>query len=294
MRATIKTWILATRPPSLFITVVPVVMGIVLAYSDGIEHWPSAFMALAGGLLIHIGTNLTNDYCDLQKGADHVDDEMKMTRVIPLGAINPETLKKASIISFLLAVIPCIYLIQRAGWPIVIIALLSMLSGIFYTAGKKPLGYLGFGDLLVIFFFGPIAVSGTYYVQSFEINTSVILAGIAPGLLSVAILVVNNIRDIDRDRSVGKKTLAVRFGKTFAFGEYLFCIIGASLIPVLIYAVTNDHFQSLIAVVTALFAIPTMISVLTEQNEASLNVALESTLKLLITYGILFCVGWIM
>ena len=122
-------------------------------------------------------------------------------------------MKAAFIGVFALAALASIYLVTRGGWPIAVLAGLAILSGIFYTAGKYPLGYLGFGDILVFIFFGPVAVAGTYYVQSLELNSAIIFAGVAPGLFSVAILTVNNLRDIDSDRKSGKNTLAVRFGR---------------------------------------------------------------------------------
>jgi 1,4-dihydroxy-2-naphthoate octaprenyltransferase len=134
-----------------------------------------------------------------------------------------------------------LYLIDRAGICIMIIAVASIVSGICYTAGPLPLGYLGLGEVFVLFFFGPVAVGGTYFTQALELNGAVIVAGLAPGFLSTAILAINNLRDIDTDRRAGKLTLAVRYGRGFATSEYLLCIMAAFLTPFAVYLITNDH-----------------------------------------------------
>jgi len=175
-----------------------------------------------------------------------------------------------------------------------VIAFLSILAGILYTAGPWPLGYIGLGELLVLIFFGPVAVGGTYYVQSLEINAAVILAGFAPGLLSVAILSVNNLRDIEEDRQTGKKTLAVRFGRPFAMAEYFFSVIGACLIPIAVHVLTNNYTYSLLAVLTIFFTFPAFYIVFARKHGRSLNSTLAYTGKLLFLYTILFSVGWIM
>ena len=122
------------------------------------------------------------------------------------------------------------------------IGILSILLGILYTGGPYPLGYNGLADIFVLIFFGPVAVGGTYYVQALEINKVVLLAGLAPGLISMAILTVNNLRDIHTDAKAGKRTLAVRFGAGFARVEYLLSIVAASLVPVLLVYLTQKNF----------------------------------------------------
>jgi 1,4-dihydroxy-2-naphthoate octaprenyltransferase len=151
---------------------------------------------------------------------------------------------------------------------------------------------LGLGDIFVFIFFGPVAVGGTYYVQSLEINDAVILAGIGPGLLSTAILVVNNYRDIESDQKAGKKTLAVRFGRSFAQSEYLLCIMGATLMPIVLYVLTEDYREILLACSIGLLAIPAIKTVLTKTDGPSLNKALALTGQLLLVYSILFSFGW--
>lgn len=288
----LKIWLMAARPKTLAAGIAPVIMGTAMAFGDGIHHWPTAFVALFAAITIQIGTNLANDYFDFKKGAD-TEERIGPVRVTQAGLINPKSVKCAFIFVFCLSGLACIWLVLRAGWPIAVIGILSILAGILYTAGPRPLGYLGLGEVLVFIFFGPVAVGGTYYVQSFEINWAVILAGAAAGLLSSAILVVNNLRDINTDQRSGKMTLAVRFGRTFAQSEYFICIMAAALLPVVIYGITRDHIETLFAVVIPLLALKSIHTVYTKSDGPSLNQALADTGNLLLIFSIIFSVGWI-
>src|SRR3989338_3083227 len=192
----IKVWLMAFRPKTLSASIAPVFIGTAMAFGDGVYHLPTALVCLLAALTIQNGTNIANDYYDFKKGAD-TKERIGPIRVTQAGLIPPETVKGAFIVSFAIAVFLSILLIYRGGWPIAVIGALAILSGILYTAGPLPLGYIGLGDVLVFVFFGPVAVAGTYYVQSFEMNAAVILAGLGLGLISVAILTVNNLRDID-------------------------------------------------------------------------------------------------
>ena len=290
---TFKNWLLAIRPKTLPAGIAPVLMGTMMAFGDGIGDAVTALVCLFTALLLQIGTNLANDYYDFKKGAD-TQERVGPTRVTQSGLIPPEQVKAAFIGVFALAALASIWLVLRGGWPIGVLASLAILSGIFYTAGRYPLGYLGLGDLLVFIFFGPVAVAGTYYVQSLELNAAIIFAGFAPGLMSVAILTVNNLRDIDSDRKSGKNTLAVRFGRGFALSEYLFCVLGACIVPVFIYMFIEDHVLILVSSAISLAAIPTIKTVLTRTEGVALNTALASTARLLLIYSVLFAAGWLL
>ena len=287
----LKIWLLAIRPKTLPASIAPVLLGTAMAAGDGVADWPTALMALVGAVMIQIGTNLANDYFDFQKGADTAE-RVGPLRVTQAGLIKPNSMKCAIALVFSCAALTAIALILRAGWPIAVIAVLSILSGIFYTAGPRPLGYLGLGEIFVLIFFGPVAVAGTYYVQSFEINLAVILAGVPMGLFSAAILAVNNLRDIDTDRKSGKRTLAVRFGKSFAQLEYLIFIMLASLMPILIYVLVDDHPLILLSTSVLLLATPSIFAVFTKSSGPALNGALAYTGMLLLIYTAVFSVGW--
>ncbi len=288
----LQTWVLAARPRTLAAAFAPVLIGTTMAYADGMLHVPSALVALFCALLIQIGTNLSNDYFDFQKGADSAE-RLGPLRVTQAGLVKPQTVKRATALVFTLACLGGAYLIWRGGWPILLIGVLSILSGIMYTAGPHALGYLGLGDLFVLVFFGPVAVGVTYYVQALTVTPEALIAGLAPGFLSVAILVVNNLRDIEGDRKVGKKTLAVRFGKRFAQWQYVVSVLAASLIPVLLYLVFDTSPFVLIATSVLLAALPACRAVFSRSG-AALNPILGATGKLLLFYSVLFSIGWVL
>ena len=289
----LKYWIMASRPKTLPAAIAPVFLGTAMAFGDGVFHIPTAFVALFAAIMIQIGTNFANDYFDFKKGADTAS-RIGPTRVTQAGLISPKAMQCAMIMFFSLAALAAIWLSLRAGWPIAVLGVLCIASGILYTAGPLPLGYIGLGELFVLIFFGPIAVAGTYYVQSFELHAGVILAGFSAGLISSAVLVVNNLRDIESDRHAGKKTLAARFGPAFAKSEYFFFIVLAGLIPVLIYTMIHDHLYILCSAVTILLAFPGIFIVFTKTDGPSLSKALSFTGIVLIMFSIIFSIGWIL
>lgn len=292
MKINIQPWVLAIRPKTLPASISPVFIGTMLAWADGIEHWLTASLCLAGALCLQVATNLTNDFFDFKNGVD-TNDRIGPMRLTQSGLIKPWVVLTVGILFFVLAGFIAYFLIQRGGWPIAVIAICAILCGIFYTAGPRPLGYLGLGDILVFFFFGPVAVASTYYVQSLEINAAVILASVGPGLISTAILTVNNLRDIEGDRKSGKLTLAVRFGRSFAQTEYLFCILTAALWPILVYAVIQDHLAILSSCVICFMAIPAFKTILTKSDGPTLNAILAYTGKILLVYSLLLSLGWL-
>ena len=284
---------MATRPSSLIITVTPVVMGTAMAFGDGIAHWPTALVALLGGLMIHIGTNLTNDYYDLKRGADRIGDFDPMRGNL-VGAVPLKAIGWGAVAAFGLLIPVTFYLIARAGWPVIMIAVISVLAGVFYTAGQRPLAYVGgFGDLFVLIFFGPVALAGTYYVQSLEINAAVVLAGLIPGLFAVCVLTINNIRDQETDGLSGKKTLVVRFGKRFGYFEFLGAFLSWAFVPALIFALIRDHVHILWASTVAYLGIPLVHKLLTAQQKPAYNQAIGQTIQLLLVYAVIFSIAWI-
>ena len=289
----LKHWLQAIRPKTLAASICPVIIGTAMAFGDGVWHWPTAMLCLLGALFIQIGTNLANDYFDFKKGADTFE-RIGPTRVTQAGLIKPYVVMIGFLTAFLIAGLICIKLVERGGWPIAVIGISSIISGIAYTAGRYALGYLGLGELFVLIFFGPVAVAGTYYVQSLEINLAVILAGLGPGMISVGILTINNLRDIETDFKSNKRTLAVRFGRSFAIQEYLFSIIFAGLTPILLYSIMEDHLPILATSLILFLAIPIIITVISKTDGPSLNNALAQTGKLLFIYTIIFSIAWIL
>lgn len=263
-----------------------------MAKGDDNFHLISALAALFGALMIQIGTNFANDYFDFMKGADS-SDRTGPTRVTQAGLVSADAMRRAIWMAFFLAFCAGIYLVMRGGIPILIIGLLSILFGVLYTGGPFPLGYNGLGELLVLIFFGPVAVGGTYFVQTLNITETVIFVGLSPGLLSVAILSVNNLRDIEGDAQAAKRTLAVRFGRTFAQYEYLFCTIMAIMIPSIMVYSLGIKANVLITLAALLPAIPTLIIVMRGGEGEALNRVLASTGKVLLFFAILFSIGWL-
>ena len=285
-------WILAARPKTLWAAVAPVMVGTAMAFESGHGALLPAFAALFGAIAIQVGTNLANDYFDCKKGAD-TQDRLGPTRVTQAGLIRPEAVKIGIVTAFLLASIAGSYLIYRAGWPIAVIGVLSIISGILYTAGPYPLGYIGLGDIFVLIFFGPVAVGGSYYVQTLSLEPIVLLASLGPGFFSVAILAVNNLRDIDSDSKTGKRTLAVRFGRRFAKMEYLVSILLASLMPLVVVIKCRQHLWSLLAVATPLIGLNAIRKVFVCSDGPTLNNVLAATGKLLLLFSVTFSVGWL-
>lgn len=289
----ISIWLLASRPKTLWAAIAPVLIGTAMAYGANKEHLLSAILAAVAAVLIQIGTNFSNDYFDFVRGADQ-KGRLGPTRVTQAGLVTPSAMKLATVLVFGLAILAGIFLIYRGGWPILIIGILSILFGILYTAGPYPLGYNGLGDIFVLIFFGVVAVSGTYYVQVLEINTLVILAGLSPGLFSMAILTVNNLRDVQSDLKAGKLTLAVRFGENFARWEYLLSVLIACLIPILLFFLTESHLYALAASFVFVAAIPSIKTIFEQKPGIIFNQVLATTGKLLLIYSLLFSIGWIL
>ena len=289
----IQIWCMAIRPKTLVAAVAPVMLGTAMALGDGIHHFPTAALALIGALAVQITTNLVNDYYDHVKGADTAE-RIGPTRIMQAGLVSAAAMKTAICLALTVAIVTGYFLIERGGMPLLIIVLASVFCAFFYTAGPFPLGYLGLGELLVLIFFGPVAVAGTYFVQSYEMNPATILSGLGTGFLAAAVLVVNNIRDHDTDSRAGKKTLVVRFGRAFGYAEFLFFILAASLVPLVTFLVTEDHPLTLFASTIGLWAIPLIITVLQATDGPAFNSALAGTARLIAVYSILFSLGWLL
>ncbi|MCC6698007.1 MAG: 1,4-dihydroxy-2-naphthoate polyprenyltransferase [Candidatus Hydrogenedentes bacterium] len=294
-KSPVIAWIWAARPKTLWAAVAPVLIGTAMAHGNqvSIDGWSLA-CALFGALLIQIGTNFANDYFDFMKGTDTAN-RIGPLRATQAGLIRPDLMRRAFLFTFGFALIPGAYIIWRGGWPFVAIGVLSIISGILYTGGPYPLGYLGLGDGFVLIFFGPVAVGGTYYLHALDITSAALIAGVASGLFSVAILAVNNMRDIDEDRRAGKKTLAVRFGRTFARVEYVLCIvIAAFVIPLYFYAETESRLFALVPLVVIPMSMPAIKIVLVTVDGPALNGVLAKTGKILLLFSLVFSLGWIL
>lgn len=264
-----------------------------MAWHADAFHLPAAAAALLGALLIQIGTNFANDYFDGVKGTDTAE-RIGPQRATASGLVAPETMRAAFLLTFALAVAIGAYLVWRAGWPLVLIGLISVACGILYTGGPKPLAYVGLGDIFVLVFFGPVATAGSYYVQALTWSTPAAIAGLGPGLIATALLTVNNLRDVGEDRKAGKRTLAVRFGSRFAQLEYGLCLLGAAAVPVVLYLASAAPAGVFLATAACLLGLPSLVRVLQWRPGTSLLGALAATGRLLVVYALAFSIGWLL
>jgi 1,4-dihydroxy-2-naphthoate octaprenyltransferase len=277
-------WLQAIRPKTLWAGFSPVLIGAALARADGAYNSAVAWACLGVALSLQIGCNLANDYYDALSGADSAT-RLGPTRVTQAGLIAPAAVRRGFILAFAVSAILGLALTMRGGWPILVLLVASIASGILYTAGPWPLGYIGLGDLFAFLFFGPVAVAGTYYLITQTLPDHALLAGVGPGLFSVAILTVNNLRDIVSDRAAGKRTLAVRWGARFARAEYAIALLGACAVPLGL-----PHKGGWLA---CIILVPALLSIraIHRQRGAALNAVLANTAKLLLFYSILLAFG---
>jgi 1,4-dihydroxy-2-naphthoate octaprenyltransferase len=268
--------------------VAPVLVGTSLAASEDVFKPLRFVCALIGSIFIQIGTNLANDYSDARRGAD-TEDRLGPVRVTAGGLVPPRRVLIWTYVAFGIAVLAGVYLIAVAGWELLAVGVASIVAGVLYTGGPKPYGYEGLGELFVFLFFGIVAVVGSYFVQTEDLERAAFDLAVPVGLLASAILVVNNVRDIDTDRRAGKRTLAVRVGREKA--RRLFTLMIAFAYIALIGIVLELSAWVLLPLLTIPLAVPLVRTVNTRTDGASLNGALADTGRLLAVFSLLLAVG---
>ena len=283
----LRIWLMASRPRTLPAALAPVFLGTAAAVNE-LQHfgagsafrWGTFVAALIGAIFIQIGTNLANDYSDAKRGTD-TEDRLGPVRVTASGLAAPKRVLYATWAAFGIASLAGLYLAIEVGWIIILVGVLSIAAGVLYTGGPKPYGYEGLGEIFVFVFFGLVAVNGAYYVQLEQLDLAPLLLSIPIGLLSSAILVVNNVRDIDTDRRAGKRTLAVRLGRERTRRLYD-VMIGLSylLLPLVLIAGTRWA-PALAALITIPLAAKPMRAVRNRTDGPALNGALAGTGALL-------------
>lgn len=287
-------WWSTTRPKTLFAALAPVGMGAVLALDRGALHVPVLLATLAVAVLIQVGTNFCNDVFDRIQGAD-TDTRQGPRRGLHDGRITPRAMVIATVACFGGAALLSGALVFRGGLPIAGLAAASILSGVFYTAGRHSLAYTGLADGFVLVFFGPVAVGGTYYLQHPETGwppPEVWVAGLGPGLIATALLTLNNLRDVEEDRAARKRTLAVRFGRSFARVEYAGCMIGALCAPAAAAALAGRGWASLAVWGLLPWVVAAIRRVRTGRTGPELNPALGMTGLTLLRYALIFAIAW--
>ncbi len=286
----IRTWVHAARVPTLAASLVPVLVGTALAVRDGGYRLFPAIAALFGAVFIQIGTNFVNDLGDHARGADTAD-RLGPKRALQMGWLTVSEVRAGAIVCFALATLAGAYLTVAAGWPVIAIGLASIAAGIAYTAGPWPLAYRGLGDIFVFLFFGVVAVCGAYFVQARAIHPWTLLASVPVGALSMAILMVNNIRDVETDRAAGKRTLAVRLGRDRARAAYRSLLFTAFIAAFMLMGTGHASAWALLPLVTLPLALVEVRRVLTTEDGPSLNRALVGTARLHALFGVLFAAG---
>ena len=280
---------MAARPRTLPAALAPVFVGSAAAWSDDFR-WGAFAAALAGSIFIQIGTNLANDYSDAKRGADTVD-RLGPVRVTAAGLVAPRRVLVATWVAFAVAIACGIYLATVAGPIIIAVGIASILAGVLYTGGPRPYGYAGLGELFVFLFFGVVAVNGSYYVQVEELAWLPFGLSISIGAMSTAILVVNNIRDIETDRRAGKNTLAVRLGRDRTRKLFVALIGAAYVVLAMTLALEDGPWEAMLAALSAPLALPALHLVLERTDGPALNAALAATGRLLGVFSLLVSTG---
>jgi 1,4-dihydroxy-2-naphthoate polyprenyltransferase len=286
-----RAWLLASRPATLPAAAVPVFVGVGAAISEGATLRPLVFaVTLVCALLIQIGTNFANDYSDFHRGADH-EGRLGPVRVTQSGLITQAGVRRGVFIAFGAAVLLGLWLAWIGGWPIILIGVLSILSGLAYTGGPFPFGYYGFGDLFVFVFFGLIAVTGTAFLQTGAWSQLALVLSVPVGLLVTNILVVNNLRDLPTDRAANKRTLAVRLGDKATRLQYALFIVVSYAIPLVLAITEVSHRWLMLTWVTLPLGITLTRTVLGGLAGRDLNPILKKTGQLLLLFGVLLAAG---
>ena len=282
-------WWLAARPRTLPLALAPVAVGTALAYVDEALVAGPAIAAALGALLLQVGSNFANDVFDAEQGAD-TEERIGPPRAVAMGWISPGRMRTAMAATFGAALLVGLYLMGIAGWPIFAVGLVSILAGWAYTGGPWPLGYHGLGELTVFVFFGVVAVGGTYFVQALELSEAALLAAVPVGGLASAVLVVNNLRDVEGDTLAGKRTLAARWGRRGAQIEYVALLLASYLSPIFLL-IAGWHPLVLLPILTLPRALVLVQVIRTREDGPSLNEALAGTAGLALRFSLLLAAG---
>ncbi len=286
-------WLLAARPKTLPASATPVLVGIALAFHDGVFHLLPALVTLVCALLLQIGSNFTNDYYDFVKGADN-EDRIGPVRVTQSGLLSPSAVRRGIIVVFMAAFLTGLYLVWFSGPVILIVGVACIFFAVLYTAGPFPIAYVGLGEVFVFVFFGIVAVCGTFFIQTNTWTMTAFFASLPIAAISTAIIVVNNYRDIDTDKRAGKKTLAVRIGRTATRIEYAALVLGAYLAPLVLFFRDKFSYPIFLPLLTLPLAIRLVQTIRHTTDGPSLNRALAQTGQLLFLFGITYGIGMLL
>jgi 1,4-dihydroxy-2-naphthoate octaprenyltransferase len=287
----LKIWLMAARVRTLPAAVAPVLVGTSLAVALEDDFRVGPFLAaLLGALFIQVGTNLSNDYSDARRGAD-TEDRLGPVRVTAGGLVPPRQVLIATYITFGLAVVCGGYLVAVSGWELLVVGVLSIAAGVLYTGGPRPYGYEGLGEVFVFLFFGVAAVAGSTFAQIERWPWEAFALAVPVGLLAAAILVVNNVRDMETDRRAGKRTLAVKLGRERTRNLYaamVYLAFPAALVPWI--GGTLSAWTAVCWLAIPLAA-PLVRTIRTHTDGPTLNAALARTGQLQLVFCVLLSAG---
>ena len=288
----IKAWILAARPKTLAAAATPVLLGCALAYTDGAFQWIPALLCFLFAFSMQIDANFINDYYDFLKGSDR-EDRLGPERACAQGWITLSAMKKGMIITTLLSCVWGLLLLNYCGLEMIPVGMLCVLFAFLYTAGPYPLAYHGWGDILVIVFFGFVPVGCTYYTMAHDWTWNVTIACAACGLVSDLLLMLNNYRDREQDKISGKRTLVVRFGEPA--GRWAYLILGILAVGLCsFYAFKGYLLASLLPLVFLIPHFTTWREMVRIFQGKALNVVLGKTARNIVWFGLLLSLGLIL
>ena len=274
-----EEWIAGARPKTLAAAIAPVLVG--TAFAGYNANALNFFLALIVGVGLQVGVNYANDYSDGTKGTDK--DRVGPMRLVGSGVASPEAVKRAAVIAIGVAVIAGVILAARTSWILIGVGALAIVAAWTYTGGPKPYGYFALGEVSVFIFFGLVATLGTYYAHVGSLSLEVILASFAMGSLACAILVLNNLRDLEKDKAAGKITLAVKIGDSQTRRFYQGLIFTPLLIAL---ALVPTSFYFLLAFLALPQILKVAASVRTGASGSALIELLERTGKIQIIYSL--------
>jgi len=228
-----RVWWLAVRPATLAASVAPVLAGTAIAVHEGGPRLGAGLLALLVGVAMQLGVNFANDYSDHVRGADRA--RVGPVRAASSGVVQPDRVKWAAVAAFAVAAVAGLVLSLVTDPRLLLVGVACLLAGWLYTGGPRPYGYLGLGEVFVFLFFGLVATVGTVYVETLRVTPLAILVGLAMGCLATAILVLNNLRDMETDRAAGKRTLATRIGRGPTLGLLVVLVGLAFAVPIVAF-----------------------------------------------------------
>jgi 1,4-dihydroxy-2-naphthoate octaprenyltransferase len=283
---------MASRPATLLAAIAPVLVGSAIAVGDDVFRLDLLLVVTVAALAIQIGVNFANDVADASRGAD-TDARIGPTRAVSSGLIAPRQMWRGIIVVFGVAAVCGLYLAWMAGPVILVIGTLSILAALGYTNGPVPYGYYGLGEIFVFVFFGLVATVGTRFVYDSTLSRPALVGGVVMGLLAAAILVANNIRDLDTDRAAGKRTLAVIMGRRLT--RWLYAAMLAAAFAILLVSVAADTFPpaTLLAALAAPLAIAPLRAVWSTTSGPPLIAALQATARLQFAVALLLAIGFV-